>query len=338
MNIIIKCLLCDKEAQVIEQNYPGYQEPDNFSICNCVYCNTQFSYPRVETRHIYEMIYKKPETVPGYDRYYRYKNEVKTVKNPLQYLAEAEEAYWVIRDALKQDIDEKETLKILECGCGMGYLTYSLYKEGFNVTGLDISQNAVDEAVKNFAEIYVCADVFEYAKKHREVYDRIILTQVIEHVENPIEWLKTLLTMLKKGGKIILSTENKTVYPEGTIWQSDLPPVHLWWFSEKSFKYIASKINASLHFTDFNKYVSGVQFIVPEKIPYNQHRFDKNGEVLPLLSPSLSPSPLPLKKMSLLRTFVKKIPFSRYVYYKFWKHYVWLGKRRAVMGVIFTKR
>ncbi len=104
----IKCLLCGRTTQCVEQNYPGYQEPDTYFIYDCTYCDTQFSYPRVETNHIYEIIYEKAETVPGYSRYYEYKNKVKLVENPLQYLASAEEAYWVIDNALKPDIGKKD--------------------------------------------------------------------------------------------------------------------------------------------------------------------------------------------------------------------------------------
>jgi SAM-dependent methyltransferase len=328
----IECFLCGKKALLIAQNYPGYQEPDTFSIYNCSYCNTQFSYPKVQTKHIYEIIYKKAETVPWYNRYYRYKNQVKTTDTPLQYLAGTEEAYWVINETLKHDLDKKETLKILECGCGMGYLTYSLFKEGFNVTGLDISQNAINEAIKNFGNVYICADIFEYAKIHKEEYDRIILTQVIEHVEEPIEWLKTLLIMLKKGGKIILTTENKTIYPKNTIWQSDLPPVHLWWFSEKSFEYIANKIDAYVYFTDFSKYAANMQFVAIVPVP-TKGRLDKNGDVL-----NVNPTSNQNNNKSLLRSIAKKIPFIRYIYYRFWKNFIPLGKRRSVMGVILVKK
>ena len=338
----IECLLCGNEALLVEQNYPGYQEPDSFSIYHCAFCDTQFSYPRVETRHIYEMIYQKGEIAPVYNRYYRYRDEIKTKKKPLQHLAKQEEAYWVVNDVLKHDTKKKKDLKILECGCGMGYLTYSLHQEGFNVIGLDISRNAIHEAIKNFGEIYVCANVFEYAKEHRGAYDRIILTQVIEHVEDPVEWLKTLLLMLKNDGKIILSTENKTIYPQSAIWQTDLPPVHLWWFSEKSFEYIADMVKTSVHFTDFSKF-TGTKFALVRKVPYHQHRFDINGEVNK-----------PRRPTSYWKSVVKKIPFTlciyrsacyvqhnaRYLYHKFWKKSpcVWFGKRRNIMGVIFINK
>ncbi|MDR3000893.1 MAG: methyltransferase domain-containing protein, partial [Fibromonadaceae bacterium] len=173
---------------------------------------------------------------------------------------------------------------------------------------------------------------FEYATGHKEEYDRIILTQVIEHVENPIEWIKALLTMLKKGGKIIVTTENKTIYPKNTIWQTDLPPVHSWWFSEKSFEYIANKLNVSINFVDFSDYISGVLFHEIGKVSYNQHIFDKNGEVF-AICPLLTPPGI----FSRSRAFIKRFSFVRYIYSRFWKNRVWFGKRRRIMGVIFEK-
>ena len=278
MNQSINCLLCGKNAHIIEKSLPGYKEPETFTIYECPHCNTQFSYPRGETASIYELIYKNAEKVSGYDRYYKYKNAVKTQVKPLQYLAGKEEAYWVVNNVLEHDFDKKETLKILEVGCGMGYLTYSLNKEGFSVTGLDISQKAINEAIDHFGQYYVCADVFEFAKNHKDEYDRIIFTQVVEHVEEPVKWMETLMEMLNKNGKIILTTENKSIYPKDSVWQSDLPPVHLWWFSEQSMNYIADKLNAEIYFTDFSTYQYGKKGSDIFPVENFKHRINKNGE------------------------------------------------------------
>jgi 2-polyprenyl-3-methyl-5-hydroxy-6-metoxy-1,4-benzoquinol methylase len=319
--------LCGNKAQIVEQNYPGYKEPDRFSICNCSFCNTQFSYPRVETAQLYEFIYQHADIVPGYDRYYKYKNVVKSIKHPLKYLSDCEEAYWAINDALKYDSKNKDKLKILEVGCGMGYLTYSIHEEGFNILGLDISHGAIEEAINNFGEYYICTDVFSYSSEHKEEYDRIILTQVIEHVEDPVKWMRALSFMLKKGGKIIVTTENKTIFPNDVIWQSDLPPVHLWWFSEQSMQYIADQIGAALYFTNFSKYNTDVmgRFISP--IDYNQHRIFKDGRIQVIEN-----------SQSKLRNIIKSIPFAKYIYRKYINPFdIIFDKRRFTMGAIFIK-
>jgi SAM-dependent methyltransferase len=251
---MMNCLLCGEAAQLSEKNMPGYVEPERFSIYYCPSCNTSSSHPRVETNRIYDLIYKNAEKIPGYNRYVNYKNEVRICKSPLVYLSEAEEAYWGVKSVLSKSSFSKESLDIIEVGSGLGYLTYALIHDGYRTVGLDISQRAVDEATSTFGEHYICADVFEYSMKHKEAYNIIISTEVIEHVERPVEFLESLMIMLKKGGQIVLTTPNKTIYPENIIWQTDSPPVHFWWFSESSMRYIAGRIGADVQFVDFTNY------------------------------------------------------------------------------------
>ncbi len=143
-NSIIKCILCEGDAELIHDNYPGYQESFRFSIYKCPDCNTSFSLPDVDTSVLYENIYKNGDKVPGYNRYWKYLKVIKKFPNPFDYLTETSEAYWGIKEALAAYEKDKKHVKILEIGSGLGYLTYSLMKKGFDVTGLDISETAVD--------------------------------------------------------------------------------------------------------------------------------------------------------------------------------------------------
>ena len=43
------------------------------------------------------------------------------------------------------------------------------------------------------------------------------------------------------------------------IWESTSPPVHLWWFSERSIKYMAKKLGSSVNLISFEKYFSDPQ-------------------------------------------------------------------------------
>jgi SAM-dependent methyltransferase len=195
-----KCLLCGANAILQKQNYPGYQEPETFDIYYCCSCNTSFSLPRVDATDIYNQIYQYGSEMPGYNRYWQYKDTVKSHPNPIRYLRDTEEVYWGPITVLEKRVKVKESVKILEVGCGMGYLTYSLIKAGYNATGLDISQNAVDEAIQNFGEYYVCADIFKYAEKYRNYYDIVIMTEVIEHIDSPIDFLRAVIQVVKGGG------------------------------------------------------------------------------------------------------------------------------------------
>ncbi|MDR1022407.1 MAG: methyltransferase domain-containing protein [Prevotellaceae bacterium] len=339
------CLLCGKNAALREASFPGYQEPEHFGIYYCASCDTSFSYPRVvDTQHVYELIYKHADKLPGYNRYVKYANVVKAHKNPLQYLSESEEMYWGVKQTLEQIPSPKKTLKIIEIGCGLGYLTYSLVQDGYCAVGLDISQNAIDEATKNFGHHYICADIMEYAVQHQGAYDVVILTEVIEHIENPIKFLKCAMLLISNkimgGGKILLTAPNKTIYDKSIVWATASPPVHLWWFSEASMKYIAGSLNADIRFVDFsNYYKRKPKFVKNVKTPRSSqavnHIFDKNGEITRETIRETAQNRA--KKLSRkLRYLITKLPFAKYIYSKIVKQNYLCEKKGGVLGVELT--
>lgn len=281
---LVECTLCGDPVELKHEEYPGYQEPYKFKIFHCKSCNTAFAYPHVETTAIYENIYKYGNKVPGYDRYWKYAQKTKDLSNPLEYLKETEDVYWSIERALSTYVTDKKSTKILEIGSGLGYLTYSLLKENYDIIGLDISQTAVKYANETFGNHYLCTDLFEYSQLHPESYDVIILTEVIEHIYNPLAFIESIIKLLKPGGRTIITTPNKSFYANGIIWATELPPVHYWWFSEESFKYIAKRLNLTIDFICFNDYYEKNYLAVDMKtllrnqlpIPF----FNKSGELI----------------------------------------------------------
>jgi len=334
MNQKVNCLLCNETSKLIKENYPGYQEPQTFNIYYCSYCNTSFSLPRIETNDLYDFIYKNTDKLPGYNRYWKYANDVKNSQNPFQYLSESEEMYWAIKSVLTGLEIPKDKLRVIEIGCGLGYLTYSLIKEGYCAMGLDISQNAINEAIKNYGNNYICADVMEYADKNKKTFDVVILTEVIEHIEEPVAFLKSITDLLTERGLIILTTPNKTIFPASTVWRTDLPPVHLWWFSEKSIKYIANEINTNVEFVDYTKYYKnkpGYCNVKRQKIKEQKHIFTSNWEIIGDYTTLQTEEKKPAKK--------NKLPFFKRIVNIFDpKRYVVYGKRGSILGVVLTQK
>lgn len=285
MNVKNECLLCGENSAVLKQKaYPGYQEPMSFEIIHCENCNTAYSLPRIDdSKSIYDNIYKNVSKIPGYNRYRKYQLSVKRYKNPLKYLARTEATYWGVNEALQRIIKIKESVKILEVGSGLGYLTYALNKNGYNVLGLDISETAVYQANSYFGNYFVCGDLFNYVEANSNSFDIVILTEVIEHVNEPFSFITSLFKLIKPGGSVILTTPNKSFYPSDIIWDSESPPVHSWWFSESSIVYISNKLNAKTDFINFSKFYQDRYAICNlEYLRNHQMRapiLDKNGHV-----------------------------------------------------------
>jgi len=259
----VDCQLCGKSAELKDGKFPGYQGPNTFQIYHCQHCNTAFSTPRsVDTQQVYDLIYQKGAVVPGYDRYWKYAQYVKTTDNPLDYLAQNEDTYWSVREALLRIHAVKNSeFKILEIGSGLGYLTYSLRKAGYNAHGLDISAAAVELARDNYGDFYIAGDLFEYAKNNPKSYDVVVFTEVIEHVDNPVLFVGAVLDLLKTNGKTIITTPNKSLFPADIVWQSDLPPIHCWWFSESSLAYIARELGTGISFINFSQFYRKFSYV-----------------------------------------------------------------------------
>jgi 2-polyprenyl-3-methyl-5-hydroxy-6-metoxy-1,4-benzoquinol methylase len=291
-NEVTKCLLCGNIAELRHNEYPGYQEPDTYMIYHCPNCNTAFSLPRREASSIYENIYKNAERVPGYHRYRKYARSVRKFADPLKYLADTSEVYWGVKQALKLFSDPLKPAKILEIGSGLGYLTFSLVKNNYKATGIDISENAVNKAKETFGDHYVCANLADYALENSGLFDFVISTEVIEHFENIPGFLNSVMQLLKHGGQVIITTPNKSFFPDDIIWATDQPPVHYWWLSEESMKYIAGKLDASISFINFRDYYKKNYKIVGLRSPRNGHLpgpcFNKEGELIKSSSGSLN--------------------------------------------------
>ncbi|MDH3600408.1 MAG: methyltransferase domain-containing protein [Candidatus Tectomicrobia bacterium] len=252
MSETVPCPLCSRPAPRRHGAQTGYQAPKVFAIHHCDGCETAFCQPLEVDPAVYEAIYRNVETTPGYARYLDYSKGVLTAADPLAWLADREDVYWGIRQYMDARSDRK--LKVLEIGSGLGYLTHSLNRRGHEALGLDLSQTAVDAATKRYGPYYRCGDAVRYAETSGERYDVIVATELIEHVPDVRAFLGALGRLLKAGGDVILTTPNRTAYPPDVLWETEPPPVHLWWFSENAIEHLGGDLGLETTFVDFSAY------------------------------------------------------------------------------------
>lgn len=107
-----------------------------------------------------------------------------------------------------QELCHDVNCKILDIGAGYGFFVNDLYNVGYkNIIGIEIS----DERRKLALE-YGTVPVVDYDINNpdRDIgkFDVITLFHVLEHLSNPIKFLKKLKTFLSPGGLLICETPN----------------------------------------------------------------------------------------------------------------------------------
>lgn len=279
------CPICNGISQCVYEKLPGYIEGAVFDVYECSSCEATFVDPLKSDEKIYEYIYKNANMVPCYEGYQRYAQLAKESWNPLALLTNAEGIYWGVVEAVKLNFGKRKDISILDVGSGLGYLTYGLCKAGYGAIGLDISHEAVERATALYGAYYREGDLYELAKIGEEKYDCVLMLELIEHVEDPKALVGAALSVLKPGGKLIITTPNKTTAPKPVIWQSEFPPVHLWFLSERSMSVIAESFGKTCDFVDFSDYLR--KFYTPgyqtelKNIISGLPRLTRDGEIYP---------------------------------------------------------
>jgi SAM-dependent methyltransferase len=95
--------------------------------------------------------------------------------------------------------------KVLDLGCGDGDYSVRLQELGFDVIAGDMDVKRFKHADK--IDFRVC-DLTQRLPFEDGSFDHILLAEVIEHLRNPYDVMKELSRVLKKGGKLIVSTPN----------------------------------------------------------------------------------------------------------------------------------
>jgi 2-polyprenyl-6-hydroxyphenyl methylase/3-demethylubiquinone-9 3-methyltransferase len=109
-----------------------------------------------------------------------------------------------------------EGLKLLDIGCGGGLLSEPMSRLGFAVTGVDASERNIGTASTHAAEqgldiTYRAATAEQLLSEGAGPFDVILNMEVIEHVADPGDFLRTCAAMLSPDGLMIVATLNRTI-------------------------------------------------------------------------------------------------------------------------------
>jgi 2-polyprenyl-6-hydroxyphenyl methylase/3-demethylubiquinone-9 3-methyltransferase len=104
--------------------------------------------------------------------------------------------------------------KVIDVGCGGGILAESMAKKGADVTGIDLSQKALNVADLHSLESGLAIRYHHIAAENMaqlepNEFDVVTCMEMLEHVPDPASIVKACAQLVKPGGLVFFSTLNR---------------------------------------------------------------------------------------------------------------------------------
>ena len=146
--------------------------------------------------------------------------------------------------------------KIIEVGCVHGTFIKKINDliPIKKCIGLELNNTAISKGIN--WEI-VNEDVNEFSQKNKNIFDLSASFEVLEHIANPYEFIQSQLTLLKKGGTLIIAVPNNESFLKNMDLCLNMPPHHMGLWDEKSLKSLTNIFPLKLvniHFENLKEY------------------------------------------------------------------------------------
>jgi 2-polyprenyl-3-methyl-5-hydroxy-6-metoxy-1,4-benzoquinol methylase len=140
-----------------------------------------------------------------------------------------------------QLMQHRRPMRVLDVGCGPGWLAEALQAQGHHVTGVDLAE---EPGTAQRMDRFVQADLEQGLPDVGGGFDVVVAADVVEHMRAPDRLLAQMVDRLRPGGTIIASVPNfGHWYPRGRtavgLFDYDqrgiLDATHLRFFTRRSF-------------------------------------------------------------------------------------------------------
>ena len=232
MEKYVKCNLCGSD------NTNLLYTKDSFKIVICKNCGLVYINPRLDSKTL-DQLYNK-DNKDFDDQHFKtninyYINTKKDDKKTFERRLNLIQKY-------------KKQGKLLDIGCSIGTFLDIARKNGWDTFGIDLSKASIDYCTKEL-KLNVKQGKLEDIKFPSNSFDVVIMSDLLEHVPNPMATLKEANRILKKDGLLFITTPNigsTTARLMKTRWVHLKPREHIYYFTPKTIEKALSKTGFKL--------------------------------------------------------------------------------------------
>ena len=184
------CPICGSSQGVLVQK--GARHAPEAEVRRCGACGLVFLWPRPnadDLAHYYETCYRENYgDLPVEERY-------------LEDLPEARRRVERLRPL-------HPAVRVLEIGCGSGAFLDAVRPYVEQLQGVEPDRES-RTWIEGRLGLAVAAD-FESLRPEEETFDLVVMFHVLEHLPDPLAFLRSLPKLLRAGGKAVIEVPNRT--------------------------------------------------------------------------------------------------------------------------------
>jgi 2-polyprenyl-3-methyl-5-hydroxy-6-metoxy-1,4-benzoquinol methylase len=225
-----KCSACGSRLKPQIQNIfdTRFGIENIWQICRCVDCGINQTVPLPLAEDLKYL----------YETYYNFGGEKETTYTRLRecFFSSVFYRFWLAIDGDISFHSVKGAGRLIDIGCNEGRGLTIYQRNGFEVEGLELNEQAATEARSLGYRIYTSL-LEEFQPE--DPYDVVVLSNVLEHAMNPKEMLSHVARIMKPHGQVWISCPNLKSwlrYLFGRHWINWHVPFHLFHFSEKTIE------------------------------------------------------------------------------------------------------
>ncbi len=209
------CRVCGSGSIVLGHKV-GRFKPDTFEIRSCPDCGLVFvANPWREYSEIYDEAYYEGR---GADPLVSYDDEIADPRTVRVY------EWRGVLQVVDSLVSVGPSTRWLDFGCGLGGLVRYVRE----ARGVDACGHDEGWAAERLRETGVPLLEREAFGMHEGAFDVVTAIEVVEHVERPVEVLRSIRSLLKPGGVLFLTTGNAAPHVDDIMaWPYLIPEIHI---------------------------------------------------------------------------------------------------------------
>ncbi len=175
----------------------------------------------------------------------------------------------------------KKDIKLLDVGCGPGYFLSYLKDKKIKNKGLELTEFLVDICRKHGLNVTST----ELSREKPNSYTALTLFDVLEHLTDPVAFLKDANRALKVGGYVMAYSPNihsLAFVLMGNRQNTLYPYQHTAFFDKKSLEFLAKKTGFVLHSLEFYG-LDIMDYLCMKQYDDRYDYFGKLRDAIPLL-------------------------------------------------------